>query len=214
LQVPFRHRAALTQLGKLSELDVARLLELVSSSAEPLVPKAVIESLRLPGVTDVDILIDSLFTLEQLRAAHDWPRSQLADAVASADELALEGDERKRLAETLERLLSAAPFLRAAKAADLMRSHPESVHTVRILSDVRPVFDDEISEAPVGAVIMQQLEIEVLTPSGPETIYLAADDRILLRMKQQIERALEKSRALSGFLVQSEIPIHVDTRPE
>lgn len=214
LYVPPRHRAALNALATMDEQGWTDLLSQLRVAPEPWDSDRAEESISVTGLDHPGALVDALFSLEGVRAAHSWRRQELASAVAAAKELEVSPRERPQFASRLLEIMTIGPILRAAKASDLIESHPCVLHTGRVITDVRPVFDDEVQAAPVGSVIMQQLELTVIEAGQEKSIFISATDAGLERLQSQIERALQKSAVMRDFLANAEIPVHTYTGAE
>src|SRR5207248_2689610 len=126
---------------------------------------------KVPNVSPEDVarLMESLQSMYAVQAYHEVPLeefvSDIADAFRSNKELdsSTESKFRVRLAETL----NIAPLRVAAKAALLHADHEHTFCTARILSDIRPVYDDGVKGPPSGAIITHTLKLDYHDgPSG------------------------------------------------
>jgi hypothetical protein len=211
LRVPPRHRTAFDELAGLDDASRQEVVSVFARAREPLDRRMVADGLaRIQGLQNADQLVDALVGLESTRASHYWDLKELSRSIASAPELEVSPENRSAFSGVVFELLSLPVLARAAKAGSLRSAHPRLLHTSRVLTDMRPVFEDEVGELPSGAIILQQLELEVYTSSGFDEIYLQASDDELERLRSQIDRALEKSRALASFVKKSGIPLYVE----
>lgn len=106
-------------------------------------------------------------------------------------------------------LLSSKSLSLATKARDLSFDFEKVCLAARILTDIRPVFDDERNKI-VGAEITQTLRIEYSSPEGDhENISMALDARDIERLKTSCEQAIRKAdaaRALVSDKVETIMP--------
>lgn len=81
----------------------------------------------------------------------------------------------------------------SAKALDLSYEHTQLLQRARILTDIRPVFNDDASEVR-GTVISHSLLIRFDDPEGDHVLSLAVDEDDIQSLIRQCERALKKSK--------------------
>ncbi|WP_191496159.1 hypothetical protein [Mycobacterium simulans] len=93
-------------------------------------------------------------------------------------------------------LLQSATVRRFAKALTLHNEYERIVTDTRILSDIRPVFDDDEGDPAIEAVIVNHtLRFSYTAGDGDHELHFALDASDLKKLKAQIERALEKDKA-------------------
>ncbi len=64
------------------------------------------------------------------------------------------------VAARVSRLIRMPAISSTARAVDIQTEHAKVFHDARVFSDVRPIFGDDPSVAPEGAVINEVLKIE------------------------------------------------------
>jgi hypothetical protein len=96
-------------------------------------------------------------------------------------------------------LVSDGPLATGAKAADLLMEQQLVFCTARILSDLRPVFN-EAAEALQGFLPFHTLAVTYHEGGETKTIYFAMDASDLKRLARQIDRAQRKERILRDDL--------------
>lgn len=103
----------------------------------------------------------------------------------------------------LQRLLSAASVILAAKATDLSFDVERFCVGARIITDIRPVFDPK-HEKIVGSTLRQTLRLEFVSLDSKVTsmsIGLDADD--ISRLKKECEEAIRKATVTRDTLQRS-----------
>jgi hypothetical protein len=150
----------------------------------------------------VEPLAEALLSLELLRASHGYPVKDIAEAVAMSEGFRDDADSltTAKISDALQNLLPIGKLSRLAKAYDLGSSYERQFHLSRVLTDIRPLFDDEVSVPPPGALIVHQLELRGFVNGELRTSYWVMNGRDLDRLKEQIERAQGKSQALAEVL--------------
>jgi len=116
------------------------------------------------------------------------------------------------LRNLLQQALSAKfPLGRMLKTNDLQTFNERNFTRIRIVSDMRPVFesDEQVSE-PIGAVVVHTMNIvfQKQLTGLYEDIFVVLDTEELQELKFCIDRAIEKSefleRALEAFETESQ----------
>lgn len=89
--------------------------------------------------------------------------------------------------------------LRAAiKGVTLSGDNDKQFVNGRIFTDLRPVFEDDERAPLLASVVMHTLKILVREDGKNRTIYVAADSSDLAQLRDSIDRALQKAKALRG----------------
>jgi hypothetical protein len=211
IRIPPEITKALAPLAKLNPALVRRLSDelgeklevrlLVESDVEKLVQSSAV----LADVKEEDrsLLTDSLTGLHYLKSASGYGVDELIDVVSKA--FGREGDSadgsRERLEENLRTILSIKPLIASAKALDLLSERDKVLLGTRILSNIRPVFDDDLTAPFLASVVTHSLKITVRgASSGAETIYLSLDTQDLKDLRDTIDRAILKANSIASKL--------------
>ncbi len=207
LRVPKSHQPALIALaGSLAD-EVQALSSTINDLREPVSRDAlikVVKAAKAAGLNaDPEALVDALLSLLVLRTSLGWELNGVVSEVERNIEIAT--SEKSALRENLSILLGNKRIQHTAKAVDLASAYASQVHVTRVLTDLRPIFDESIGEVPVGWMIMHQLEISSSESGRLNELFIAATDRDLEILRDQIDRALKKSSVLSKI---DSLPIH------
>lgn len=109
--------------------------------------------------------------------------------------------------KNLSRILDLSGLALKAKALALATDCQRLFTDVKILSDVRPVFGEEISKLPLGAVILHRLRLSYAEDSDERDLYVTLDSSDLLQLQKCIVRALEKDEALHKYAGQMKLQL-------
>lgn len=199
-------------LKRLAELDethasslIARLSDAQFRSAHALV-SSVQDTVGDTWDDDKsDAFVTHLISMSTLATSHDFTASEMAEHLTEQISSDLSGGERKTLAARLTALLSAPSFAAFGKAVDIARESDRLLHTSRVITDVRPVFGQEASSNPLGAVIVHTLRLDYLEGNDVKTISFALTSPDLAQLKRTVERAQAKESTLSGMLRRVEL---------
>jgi hypothetical protein len=87
---------------------------------------------------------------------------------------------------------------------NVLTAHERIFLTARIFSDIRPVFGDSIESAS-AAVVVHNLKITVRRNEKEEDIFIALDNNDLRELKEVVDRAEKKTKALASILEKSHV---------
>lgn len=199
----------------LAGLDEKVERELIAAleSIEPAVfgndlPKSVAS--RLDGIPSKTALalIDALLTLYIIKANNKKSASELAAEVAAnlACDLESKSENEKnesfdRLNARLLKLLSVPSLELCAKATGLQGEYDQIFVAARILTDIRPIFGNNIEEQPINALIVHNLKIEFLDSGVLKEIFFALDGKDLIALTEETNRAKTKQETISKLLL-------------
>lgn len=113
----------------------------------------------------------------------------MAPGSSDADRLAAWPDCRP----ALQRLLETQSVILAAKALDVSYDFERVYLAGRLLTSVRPIFDEPREEI-VGSTVVQTLRVEFFAPNGDQSsISIALDAEDINKLKEECERAISKA---------------------
>ncbi len=203
LRIPNEGHDALQALVGLGDSGVESLKQALETTGPILVPprtRAVLVSEALPGddAADVDqiemILIFALMSLHAVQSQLKVSSQELHGMVALALNEELSGKWRQ-LEAPLVALLDSDVLRVESKARWLLRQQPNPIESARILSDVRPVFDEPREHLTVS-LVLNTLRLRYDDGSDSRTMSFALDDDLLEDLEQQIARARRKNAIL------------------
>jgi len=203
----------------LVELDDDRFLRLANDldDAPQFQPVHVLieiaqRSFPTSGASHADGLIRAVLSMRgQLRNA--TPQG-IAAAVASSIDIA-EPDTQRQLEERLERLLLSLALTSTAYAIELMTQYHRNFGSVRVLTDIRPVFVEDAQNEPAGVVLTETLQLQTWGRDGEtQTLFVGLDEADLVEMAQVIDRALTKAETIKEMLArQGTTLFEMDPKP-
>jgi hypothetical protein len=205
VRVPEQHREALIALRDISEEDFDRLVSTLSEAPTfmslPALLERVARGAPAPLKNDADRVVQALLSLRSQLKFWSWPAERLARGVANSEGLS-DADEstRERFAARLEQLLHLEPLATTADAADALSQHDHPYFASRIFTDIRPVFSEDPTEPPTGAVIVNVLKLEYLADRAINSFYVALDESDLESLGTIVERAKKKTETVKSFL--------------
>jgi hypothetical protein len=91
-----------------------------------------------------------------------------------------------------QRMISAPAVRRVSVTLDLMYEYENLLQSARVVTDIRPVFNDEATVIE-GAVISHTLRIRYDSAEGDHSLSLAMDETDLRELQKQCQRAIQKA---------------------
>lgn len=189
-RVPQRHRPALVALTSLSQdqiVEARRLLDNTSGTEESL--QDVLSDVVDDGARALEALVT--LTMVRLRAGEE-PEETALSVLSVLGEEAGKGD--------ISPLLETPHILRRAKFYDLAAAHHMTFQSARVLTDVRPLFEEDASLPIQSALITHTLELSYSMDGEEHDSYITLDRGDLIAIQNQVERALAKHESASGFI--------------
>lgn len=83
------------------------------------------------------------------------------------------------------------------KALSLVRDNGNIYHEARVISDIRLIFNDDLLLKDRSAMIIHQLKLSYYNEDIEKETYISLDKKDLNQLKDQIDRALEKEKAIT-----------------
>jgi hypothetical protein len=98
------------------------------------------------------------------------------------------------IAEILANILKLESLHVVAKTLDLESEQPFIFKSARVITDMRPIFDDA-RKVIRGSLILQTLRLEYVSSDGEHDLYIGLDDADLRTIIQECTTAIDKGTA-------------------
>ncbi len=152
---------------------------------------------------DVEVLIEGLTELLAAGRAHDLSVRDSAIQVARALETQDAESKVSGLANRITELLHCSPIQLLGKALDIGSEHERLFLDARIVSDLRPIFGDDVDALPEGVLVRHTLKIELIHEDSFGSFFVVLDEADLQMLEEIIQRAKRKSTSLRLVLEQA-----------
>lgn len=176
----------------------------VQLSPEEAVADAIYSLEALEGLSDEDkdSLASSIIGLHVMRYGSGRKVSELtADVIEAAEgEPGFDFDRLSVFRANLEHVLGIPTLQGSMKAWTLIDEYDKVFLEAKVLSDIRPVFDDELKNPLRASLVLHTIKIIHRHNGRREPIFITADAEDLELLREQVERALEKDRALKKMI--------------
>ena len=203
--VPAAHRELLAHLAALPDSQFEALAGALRPDSAPAFHSHSEFTVSIKGAvpewteTEASLLAVALTSMLSAAASHGVEQEQFATSVSQSNDLDLDDSQRITLADRILTLLTAPDVLLSGKAVDLATEYERRIHTVRIVTDVRPVGGTDPDSEPLGDVETHQLRIDAITGYDSQPYFFALDRSDLRRLKDCVDRAIEKSDSLTEW---------------
>lgn len=213
LNIPNRHVSGLVKLFNLTEKDdLIENLRKVDISINP--EKSIREAVAsITGFTseDVNDITRATMSLLLLRSSSDKSLEELIDELISTikkgefEELKFSDERYAEVKEKLIKILSIENLLLSAKAVGIKFEHDNLFEKAKVLTQILPVFSDDVDEIPKAAIIAHQLGVHYFQDGDHKEFFLRIDEEEIEELIKMLERAKKKARSLQNFLITTDI---------
>ena len=221
-QIPEQYKLGFEKLALLSNEVFERLLDIIQNSSPTIHIEDVAGAaykqygIDIGDSSDIVLAIKSLYPVIE---AEYVPEDQLIAGISKSlqDEstVDLSDDTIERLQFRLYEILKIGGSLEiASKAEEIKLEHANILSNSRVLTDIRPIFKKEIASdnSIGGALISHILRIKYENINGSQESFFNLNSNDLIKLYEQLKRALEKEDVLKQMLIDSNIP-HLDIYP-
>jgi hypothetical protein len=214
LHVPNHYIPALGLVRNLSDsasTEFLRALESahITSSAEAMAASIASSVPSIPK-EDLGKITDLLYSLYHVREFSELNRNdflkELLESVREVAKPAISEQEFPLIRQRFKDLLNVTVLQSISKAIVLQRDQDRIYCEARIISDIRPVFSEDIKQKPVAAAITHTLNISYHESGDHKDFYVVLDQVDLEEIEKVIKRALVKNETLDQLLSDSGVP--------
>ena len=209
VSIPEKYLPGLRALAELSEPTAKQLTDAVGTAppaydADPIVDH-VWSKVPTVEVDSIRLVVETLLFLCSARAILNKPLDDfiaeiLLNIKVSLGSSWLEGNKEREVKERITTLLKLESIRVTSKARFVTTEYPSLFCSARILTDIRPVFSDDILKVPHHAAVVHQLRIHYHQSRELKEMFLTIDINDIIALKELLERAQEKEATLLTML--------------
>lgn len=197
----------LSQVLRCAELDSGKLADLVIHLGQlaetPLVPEHLLRELKTQlSEEDAELLLSQILSLSMLVRVSESKSVDVIKALRVAMSSEDQRAEWDSIAGSMQGLVDSTPVRLVTKAMELSYDYANLLRKARIITDLRPLFDDE-GEKVEGGVVTHTLRIAYSSDDGGHEVSLALDIKDVEKLHEQCERAIKKANTIKDEFVQS-----------
>jgi hypothetical protein len=205
LGVPHPYREPLTKLAGLSD-DKASELVAAIAALDRFAPVSLIEVASAAILDDGGSVWEKQLALPLLALRGQLRKmtpEEIAERLSESGDLDLDEAARSRFRARAAAILGTPVFGSTGVATDLQTLNERNYQSARIVTDLRPVFGDDVTVAPGGAVIVETLQIQTWgRDGGSQLLFVSMDEFDLRALQSIVERALDKTETLKTFIAE------------
>jgi hypothetical protein len=216
-RVPKRHHTGLAKFLNLGDEPFESLISTLEDLPftlqfmEPL--RRAIKSLDGIPPGDASTIADALVSLFAAWSSSDRARADfVADVVtniteSSSDEFAELRQSKDSMQTRLTRLFDTPSLTRAVKAEGFIFEFDNVFSSVRVLTDVRPIFDEDRETAePQALMVVHNLRVHYHRGDKHEDFFVSLDSKDLKKFVEVVGRAQSRAEALKKTIATLNIP--------
>ena len=204
-------------IAELPEFSYAQLVDAAKAAPSPFGTVRELQTWLASEVksvpsNDIRKILSSISSLSKLLSTPKWTPKNLATAL---DEAARNGIENFKVAEGAdfkERIVTLlsldALHLIEAKAKELLQEAQRLLLDARILTDIRPVFGEDIGENPTAFILTHTLKLHYHEGGEHREFFVALDEQDIASLKRMSERAQRKTIVFEADHCSDRYPIH------
>jgi hypothetical protein len=211
LSIPEEHASGLARLQSLSRENASLLRDALASAAarKQSADVSPTDIGPIEGVpeSDVEQIVDAISGLHHARAFFETPLNEFLDDVVEAMKSAPNsgfsstgGGALDTFKERVRGFLNIEELALAAKSNVLRFEHERTLHSLRILTDARPIFGIDVEKPPEAIAIGHMLKIAYHRGGKVEEEFFALDEGDLQTLKKAVQRAELKANSLRTML--------------
>jgi hypothetical protein len=167
---------------------------------------------RVPSITSEHLhrIVDAIYSLYHVREYSELTRNgfltELLDGIREHAKPLIPDKEIPRLRGRFERLLSVKSLESVSKAISLQRDTERVYCESKIISDIRPVFGDDVKEYPVAAAILHTLILSYHENGDHKEFFITLDEVDLNSLQTAIKRAKNKADTITRLMGEAQLP--------
>jgi hypothetical protein len=215
ITIPESAYPAIRSLAQLSAEDFKTFLKALERAKPAAAPelfwKHVAEHAPTISRSTIKMIVNQLFSMNYAIENLDISTKDFAKSVSDAafseqsEELLIDEADRDILNDRLTKLFELKASLGlTAKAVDILTDAQHLFFTAKILTDIRPVFDEE-GKVIEAAVIVHNLVIHYGDAGAHKNFFVHLDTNDVKELRAVLDRADEKAKALRSLLQRSEV---------
>lgn len=214
LAIPTRYLPPIQKLVALPDNSVDELIQAIASTDITAKSKEMAARVadHIHGIKreDLDEIVDLIYSLYHVREYSELSKnrfvSELVEGVREHAKEPIAESKVPHLVERFQRLLQIGTLESITKAITLQRDGERLFCDAKILSDIRPVFGEDVAARPKAAVITHTLKLSYHEEGDHKTFFIVLDEVDLDDLSSVIERAKTKGETLSG-LIEKELSV-------
>lgn len=214
LKIPEENLQSIAKILRLPEGAIDEVMNALESTTITAEPSAMAENIAemVPSIPREDLaaVVQTLYSLYHVREFSGVRPARfvrdLVDTILQNPAIGAEKAEASFVGKRFQRLLNAKTLNVLSKAVRIQREIGPIFYDAKIISDIRPVFGDDLAGGPISAVITHTLKLAYYEGEEQREFLIVLDQQDLMYLNEVIERAQQKEEALDGVLEKLGLP--------
>ena len=221
IRIPKESERGLANIRALDEKSFQQLVSRLSEAPPTFDPAELAEKVaaHLDNVArlDVDSIVSTLCSLQTALEYFDSSIPELVGRVSRAmaqseiQELRLTAEDMTGFQDRLAKLLGLESIGIRSRAVSLLKEEDHAYCSARVLTDIRPMFDSDLTTRPTAALIIHTMRISYHEGAELKQFYMALDSDGVTALREILARADAKAENLKSVLNAAGIP-YLDVR--
>lgn len=217
LRIPPEHQTGLVKLALLSDQVASQLRAAFGAAAQKMEGSTLspedIGPISGLSRADLERITDAVVGLNFARVYSDVDVEDFGNDVSESMQSAgpsgfpATEDAIDRFRKRIQEFLTIEGITQSAKTNVLRYEHERSVHSLKILTDIRPVFGNTVEEPPEAVVIMHTLKMAYHRGSRLDEAFFGMDEDDLQQLKEAVARAELKARNIRAALAKGHLKV-------
>lgn len=207
-KLPEQYAPAFVRLSQVDDSQFDDFLEAVERPRASIKAAHVLAAAREHlGFTDAEATLFYRAFISLLRFSENTGENldELLDLISTSSDLESEVDSADVYRARLERLTKDSVLGILQKGNTLALEHDRILTDGRVLTDIRPVFGDDVDIGMRTVLVTHVLKLESYRNENTETHYFALDEDDLSYLRNTIDRALAKAISIRETLEAAEL---------
>ncbi|MCX6269815.1 MAG: hypothetical protein NTU44_01095 [Bacteroidetes bacterium] len=208
IEIPHDLKAGFEAISQVDNQQLMIIIDVLNSFPLGFNVQRLVKQLSEHGIdiSNIDLLSQSIFYIGNVILQHpDAPKEDILGGLIdsySKKNHSVAGDILEQLKNNLQRIIgSIHNIVLTIKAIRLFVDNERNFQEVKIITDIRTVFDEPISRSPKNALIIHQLRITYLCDYGEiKDIHFSLSNEDLQKFRDHITRAIEKESEIVNTL--------------
>lgn len=217
LTVPRRYQVGFAKIRDLDDTSAHELLtalQKLPSTVDPAsLSSAIATAVNTIAASDIEEIVPAILQIYSIREVSEESVPEVAEGIARGMEevvsrrLKSSEEQRDSFQARLAELLSINSLSVIVRAGGLFFENEHSLRQTRIITDIRPVFEQEHRQAPPkGAVIVHTLKVSYWADGEAKDFFVALDSGDIRKLLEQLEWADSKAESLKAVLDAAQVP--------
>ncbi len=206
LRIPDKYASSLAEFLRLSPQELAKFLDILRDEEPSLAVSRLTDTISARLSIERSRVNETIRLLQSLQAAREGLGtsveefvSELRAAMEASGKEELQPADWAAFQKAITDALSENALSVSSKAWEVIREHSHVYCSARVLTDLRPIFKNEVEQAPSAFVAVHTLKLVYHQDGKHHDFYVALDRSDIEQLATVLQRALSKEQSLRAL---------------